>query len=389
MPMRIGVQPLRLPRRRLSLLNQDSSDPGPPGFDVRTGLMLEAPPVPTDTFGDDRNPPEPAIETPKTDHFSTALKLLAPILGLIAGGKKGLAYGTQFSTGFIDEQRRQKEEEKKDEQRRQDEADRQRRRGLLESEDTRATERAARETEKAKTDAVEKEVERKVKAYEAAKAARKWDDADRLGLEIWGVSGRGQADKGDWERALEKEKVEQDYKKALAQNARETVREKPVDPKANILTGQKTTISPTGEELSEKVFFRLNADGTISPLTVRDGLQPPPPPPPPPFAGSPVPAITVRDGFTRQPVTSRPTAAPWVWATDEVKKKLGAKELYYSQPGQQAPKPFNEKAVRVLIAKKPTWSDERVDLAVAKLMRNGMSSEDAVRWLADDNGILH
>ena len=207
MPMRIGVQPLRLPRRRLSLLNQDSSDPGPPGFDVRTGLMLEAPPVPTDTFGDDRNPPEPAIETPKTDHFSTALKLLAPILGLIAGGKKGLAYGTQFSTGFIDEQRRQQEEEKKDEQRRQDEADRQRRRGLLESEDTRATERAARETEKAKTDAVEKEVERKVKAYEAAKAARKWDDADRLGLEIWGVSGRGQADKGDWERALEKEKV--------------------------------------------------------------------------------------------------------------------------------------------------------------------------------------
>src|SRR3990167_6820410 len=106
MPMRIGVQPLRLPRRRLSLLNQDSSDPEPPGFDVRTGLISEAPPVPAERFEDDRNPPEPTIETPKTDHFSTALKLLAPLLGLIAGGKKGLAYGTQFSTGFIDEQRK-------------------------------------------------------------------------------------------------------------------------------------------------------------------------------------------------------------------------------------------------------------------------------------------
>src|SRR3990167_6729352 len=97
---------LRLPRCRLSLLHPASSDPGPPGFDVRTGLRLEPPPVPTDTFGDARTPPEPAIETPKTDHFSTALKLLAPILGLIAGGKKGVAYGTQFSTGFIDVPRR-------------------------------------------------------------------------------------------------------------------------------------------------------------------------------------------------------------------------------------------------------------------------------------------
>ena len=106
MPMRIGVPPLRLPRRRLSLLNQDSSDPGPPGFDVRTGLMSEAPPVPTDRFEDDRNPPDPTIQPTKTDWFSMLLKLAGPALGLAFGGKKGLAYGTQFSTGFIDEERK-------------------------------------------------------------------------------------------------------------------------------------------------------------------------------------------------------------------------------------------------------------------------------------------
>lgn len=55
-----------------------------------------------------------------------------------------------------------------------------------------------------------------------------------------------------------------------------------------------------------------------------------------------------------------------------------------------AQKPFNEKAVRGQIAQKPTWSPERVDEAVAYLMRvTGMSREDAVKWLADDNGILY
>ena len=117
MPMRIGVPPLGLSRRRLSLVDPAYSGSGPP--------------VPTDTFEDDRNPPDPTIGSPegssKTDHFSTALKLLAPLLGLMAGGKKGLAYGTQFSTGFIDEQRKIRGEQETARERQSLASDRERR----------------------------------------------------------------------------------------------------------------------------------------------------------------------------------------------------------------------------------------------------------------------
>src|SRR3990167_6009896 len=117
MPMRIGVPPLGLSRRRLSLVDPAYSGSGPP--------------VPTDRFEDDRNPPDPTIGSPegssKTDHFSTALKLLAPLLGLMAGGKKGLAYGTQFSTGFIDEQRKIRGEQETARERQSLASDRERR----------------------------------------------------------------------------------------------------------------------------------------------------------------------------------------------------------------------------------------------------------------------
>ena len=151
------LRPQLVPRRRVTELR----DPAYSG----TG-----PPAPTNTLEPARLTLADAGDASgKHNTFSDLIKLLAPVLGLLAGGKKGLAYGTQFSVGYMGQEEKQREEQA-----------RARKEGLAEARQAEA-ERHAKELERlaqAKIDAAEKtraEKEAAAKAKADAKEKAKSD----------------------------------------------------------------------------------------------------------------------------------------------------------------------------------------------------------------------
>ena len=151
------LRPQLVPRRRVTELR----DPAYSG----TG-----PPAPTNTLEPARLTLADAGDASgKHNTFSDLIKLLAPVLGLLAGGKKGLAAGTQFSVGYMGQEEKQREEQA-----------RARKEGLAEARQAEAN-RHAKELERlaqAKIDAAETARAEKEAAAEAKADAKEKAKSD-------------------------------------------------------------------------------------------------------------------------------------------------------------------------------------------------------------------
>mgnify|MGYP001559821380 FL=1 len=386
---------------------------------VRPGLQIPGP-----MFEDDRNEPDPLIEKPKTDWLSMFMKLAGPAIGLMAGGRKGLAAGTQFSTGYMGEEQKQRDRERAAQDREQAARDRAERKGLQARAESRLEADRATKAEKEAQDKADRERAKKIDDLKAAEVAHNWDDVERLTFELYGTTGSGAAAKDAYERGQKTWETGEALKKAQIRNLDEPNRAGP-KLKDNVLQGNRAVKDLKNlTETSEPVFYELLPDGTrreiplVQPPTpgagggvivgegqgMRKGLQSPQdfvdarsqipyitPPTAPPFtAPPPAPPPSPAPPPAAPPPTVPPTQP---WATREVRKQLGARDLIYNQPAGApgAPaKPFNEKAVRAEIAKQPTWSEERVNQAVAETMQaRGLTREQAVKRVADSVGIQY
>ena len=346
-----------VPGRRETVLDPAYQGSGPPA------PMAAVEPARAGLMGAD----QPADTGGKPDFFSNAIKLLAPIIGLMAGGKKGLAYGTQFSTGFIGEQRRQEEERKKDEQRRADEADRKKRMGLAEDEGARAAERAAREKEKFGLEKEEIDRKKIMQRIEVAEQALDFEKVEEIGVKELGVSGMGSA---ALDRYTDKEKqhlAALDLQKAQAQNYREPNRNplRPIQDRLRNVTSE--IIDPAGGATKTEKVYRINDDGTMSEITVRpavrQGLEvpPPPPPPPPPAVGIPADTSTV----------AKPS-----WATPEVLERLKVKEKTGLDPNEVA-------YMKHEAANYPGMTEKKVKVLVDAVKASNPTATDAqaIQWV--------